>query len=373
LPAIQELGWPVEIHDRSRRYDVSPAFSIWAKLRHWRPDVVHSWGWMSTAAAAPCCLALGIPLVDGTIRTAKTSAAKRMVHRPGMMLSTRVVTNSRAALSEWRVPARMGRVIYNGFDPERLGLCDGPRTSRSPFRVVMTGRMTPVKDFTTLLRAAEHLLVRGGGWHFDIVGDGPMRDSLLEQSRGLREQGVVTLHGGRLEVLEIVRAAHVGVLMTDDRFALEGCSNAIMEYMACGLPVVCSRGGGNGEVVTEGVTGLLVTPGDAAELARRLDDLRRHESCAVRMGQAGRARLLQEFTVERMIESTLRVYEEATLCRWTRGRRRIAKLIAVRRGRRLVQMALGRQLSKLSGESSAIIAERPSFATDSHTWGRASR
>lgn len=313
LPGIQELGWPVEVHGRGWRYDVSPALSVWSKVRHWRPDVVHSWGWMSTATAAPSCRALGIPLVDGTIRTARASLAKRVAHTPGMMLSTRVMTNSQAALRAWGVPSRKGRVVYNGFDPERFALCDGPRPARNPFRVVMTGRMTPVKDFATLLRAASRLVEKGGDWHFDVVGDGPTRDSLLEQSRGLREQGAVTFHGGRLEVLDVVRTAHVGVLMTNDHLAFEGCSNAIMEYMACSLPVVCSRGGGNSELVIDGVTGLMLTPGDASELARRLDHLRRHESCAVRMGEAGGARLRQQFAVTRMVDATLRVYEEATL------------------------------------------------------------
>ena len=69
-----------------------------------------------------------------------------------------------------------------------------------------------------------------------------------------------------------VREADVGVLMSNEAQHREGCSNAIMEYMACRLPVVCSPGGGNPELVLEGETGFLVPAGDREALAGRLRD-----------------------------------------------------------------------------------------------------
>ncbi len=73
-----------------------------------------------------------------------------------------------------------------------------------------------------------------------------------------------------LEVLPLVRTADIGVLMSNEDLHREGCSNAIMEYMSCALPVVCSAGGGNPELVLEGETGYLVSSGDSAALADAL-------------------------------------------------------------------------------------------------------
>ena len=103
----------------------------------------------------------------------------------------------------------------------------------------------------------------------------------------------------------------VGVLMTNPRLANEGLSNSIMEYMAVGLPVVCGDGGGNPELVRDGVTGLIVPPGDADALADRLVRLRSDPALRAAMGDVGRARILSDFSVERMVRGMLRVYAEA--------------------------------------------------------------
>ena len=91
----------------------------------------------------------------------------------------------------------------------------------------------------------------------------------------------------------------------------EGCSNAIMEYMSCALPVVCSAGGGNPELVLEGETGYVVPPGDPAALADALALLADRPEIARRMGDAGRRRILEDFSVSRLVRSIERVYWEA--------------------------------------------------------------
>jgi glycosyltransferase involved in cell wall biosynthesis len=99
--------------------------------------------------------------------------------------------------------------------------------------------------------------------------------------------------------------------MTNPRLAREGLSNSIMEYMALGLPVVCGDGGGNPELVLDGVTGFIVPPNDPGALAERLQYLRDHEAERRVMGAAGKARILGEFSVETMVDRMLRVYTEA--------------------------------------------------------------
>ena len=99
--------------------------------------------------------------------------------------------------------------------------------------------------------------------------------------------------------------------MTDPAYHQEGVSNSIIEYMACGLPVVCGEGGGNREVVADGATGFVIPPSDAEELATKLIWLREHESERRAMGDAGRRRIEEVFSIERMVAGFVRVYESA--------------------------------------------------------------
>jgi glycosyltransferase involved in cell wall biosynthesis len=311
---IRDDGTSVEVVSRARRFDPLPIFRLWRTLYVWRTDVVHSWGWMSSMYIGPACKLLGVPLVDGTIRSGHRYSYRRSVHSLSLRWADRIVANSDAGLRAWQVPLRRGRTVYNGFDFERLTKRDLRGDSRSrPFTVIMTGRMrTEEKDYRCFLAAAREIVGHDPhDWHFMLVGDGPDRLSLINEAHDLVVSGAVSFPEPRLEVLDLVQEASVGVLVsTNTPFVAEGCSNTIMEYMACELPVVCSEGGGNPELVLRDQTGFLVPAGDAHALAARLTWLRDHPAEARQMGQAGRQRIVQEFSVEKMVDSTLAVYQE---------------------------------------------------------------
>jgi glycosyltransferase involved in cell wall biosynthesis len=112
-----------------------------------------------------------------------------------------------------------------------------------------------------------------------------------------------------LEVVPILAAADIGVLLTDSRYHAEGLPNSIMEYMACGLPVVCTDSGGNREIVLDGYTGLLVPSRDPAAVVDALRLLLEDPQKARLFGETGRERVRQEFSTEAMVEKTMTVYE----------------------------------------------------------------
>jgi glycosyltransferase involved in cell wall biosynthesis len=307
-------GHRVVVAARKARYDVRPAWSLWRMLWDWRPDVVHSWDWMSTFAAAPLCRALGIPIVDATIRNGIARSKGSTQRRISQRLSRLVVANSKAGLSAWHIPAAKGRVVYNAFDAGRLASADKPVAAEASDRltVVMVGRMVSHKDFPAVIAAARDLEARQPGrWRFLLLGSGPLLPSLRAAAADLTATGVVSFIDPGLEVLPIVAAADIGVLMANEAEHREGCSNAIMEYMSCGLPVVCSSGGGNPELVVDGVTGSLVPWGDWRALADALAFLAEHPQKAREFGEAGRRRIIEEFGVARMIRAMEIVYREA--------------------------------------------------------------
>jgi len=318
VPVLRELGLPVDLHERRWRLDPSPAAGLWRLVRSWRPDVMHTWGWMSAAAALPVAAALRVPVVDGTIRNARVDPRFALPRRAAMHASRLVVANSLAGLRAWRMEGEGGRVVYNGFDPRRLERLDATAARRGvgrpsrPITVVMTGRMLPAKDFTSLIAAAKLLAADGDdGWRFLLVGGGADRAGLELQAAGLVEAGRLSFVDAGLEVLDHVREGDVGVLLTNNARHAEGCSNSLLEYMACSLPVICTDSGGNREVVDDGVSGFIVPAGDPQAVVWELRRMRDDTELCRRLGEQGRRRLEKLFTVPRMVELWTRIYEEA--------------------------------------------------------------
>jgi glycosyltransferase involved in cell wall biosynthesis len=310
---LEEQGVATVVRPRHGRLDVRPALQLARLITSCRPDVVHAWHWLPAAVAAPVCRAAGIPFVDGTIRLGRPHEGIGGPSRAVMRMATVVVANSRAGLDAWHVSPAKARVVYNGFDDVRLAealTATPPSRLADRFTVVMTGRMSSHKDFATVIEAAQLLASdeTSSDWRFLLVGDGVLRERLQADAGRLVATGVVEFVAPGLEVLPLVASADAGVLMTNDRVHAEGCSNSIMEYMACGLPVVCCDSGGNRELVADGVNGWLVPPGDAPALAARLETLRVSGRSAV-MGAAGRDILRKEFSVERMVSAYVDVYE----------------------------------------------------------------
>ncbi|KAF0207711.1 MAG: glycosyl [Actinobacteria bacterium] len=309
---MQGEGVKVDVLLRRFRFDPSPTLRLRTIVREWAPDVVHTWGWMSTAAALVACRPGAIPVIEGSIRSGRVPPKRGRIQSLLLSRASLVVANSQAGLDAFRVTKARGRVVHNGFDPARMDLCapDGAKPER--FTVAMTGRMSRDKDFRCLLSAARVLNSEAAGaWSFLAVGAGDDRDALMREYADLVSSGVASFLEIGNEPLPKLRGAHVGVLLTDPTVAAEGFSNAIMEYMACGLPVVCTDSGGNRELVLEGETGVLVPPGNVGAVVQALRVLRADTAAASRLGRTGRERILREFSADALARRTIRVYEEA--------------------------------------------------------------
>ncbi len=274
-----------------------------------RPDVIHSWGWISAFIMEALARCAGCAHVTGLVRMGTLPVRKRRRLLLASRLGRLCIGNSQAGLRAWRIPQARARMVPNGFDPARLGPSDVPEGRSEGFTVVMAGSMAGHKDFEGLIRAAALLARRAPDrFTFRLVGDGPDRPCL---ERLAREGGCgrsVEFTGRVGDVMPLLRDASAGVLLSPEG---EGMSNFLMECMASGLPVVCTPDGGNPELVRDGIDGFLLQrrdPESLAALLLRLAD--GPELCRI-MGASGRERILSRFTVERMVEATLEVYAEA--------------------------------------------------------------
>jgi glycosyltransferase involved in cell wall biosynthesis len=312
---LEDAGVDVRVVPRRFRFDITPAARLWHIAFAIGPDIVHSWDWMSTVAMIPFCRARKVPLLDGAIRRGFLRPRRSLIDRMGVSLADAVVANSRAGLAAYGiVEGARASVVYNAFDPVRLENIELPIrdvASGSGVVAIMAARMVRDKDWRLFLAAARALSRDVRGWEFVAVGVGSERDALMAEADDLIGAGVVRFPAGGPEVLPIVAAADIGVLLTDARTAAEGCSNSIMEYMACSLPVICTDSGGNRELVEDEVTGLLVPPGDVDALVSALRALGRDATRAREMGREARRRIETCFTIDAMVSGFVASYESA--------------------------------------------------------------
>jgi glycosyltransferase involved in cell wall biosynthesis len=217
-----------------------------------------------------------------------------------------------AQLARWGVPAERLACV-----PDAIPLADAPPDRRAlrarlqlPDHVPVVGcigALTQEKDHATLLRAARQLQSNHAGVHVVIIGDGPLLPDLQRLRDELGSSAEVRFAGFIPEAQTLIGAFDAFVLCSRS----EGLGSIVLDAFAAGVAVAATAVGGIPELVNDGVTGLLVPPGDpprlAAALARLLDDAAlRH-----RLAAAAREVVEREFTVARMAERYRAVYEQA--------------------------------------------------------------
>jgi glycosyltransferase involved in cell wall biosynthesis len=207
------------------------------------------------------------------------------------------------ACARFGLPLPRARVLYNGVDTRRFRPRGGPAREGWP-TFVTVAHLVPHKGIDVLLRA--FALARGGGARLRVVGDGPELPDLQVLARGLGLGGRVHFLGLRDDVESQLRAADAYVHPT----LVEGFGNAVAEAMACGLPVVASRAGGIPEVVEDGVSGLLVPPGEVAPLARAIERVARDVALRRALGASARARVVERFSLDEAVAAHLDWCEE---------------------------------------------------------------
>ena len=192
-------------------------------------------------------------------------------------------------------------IIHCGVDPATFALVD--RSTDGPLRIVAVGTLHEVKGQIHLIEACRLLTARGVDARCRFIGDGPDREALQARIDGYGLSDRVVL-AGRMTTDDVARElADADVLVAPSvptkGGKREGIPVVLMEAMATGLPVVASDLSGIPELVTDGLSGLLVPPGDAAALADALATLAADPAMRRRLGAAGRDTVLDDFDVDR--------------------------------------------------------------------------
>jgi sugar transferase (PEP-CTERM/EpsH1 system associated) len=301
-------------------------FRLMAIMKSYKPHIVHSRNW-GAIEAVPAARLAGVPVVIHSEHGYEVDmlrglpVRRRLLRRALYPLADAVFTVTEELRQYHRrqawVSADRIRVIYNGVDTERFSPCPDARVrlrkklglTAGTFVIGTVGRMVPIKDQKTLLRAAELLIRLGLDVHVLLLGTGPERRALEDYVQASAElRGHVTLLGVSDSVPELLQSLDVFVLPS----LCEGFSNTLLEAMACGLPTVATRVGGNPEVVGERQSAWLFSPGDFSGLAERLERMARCGKLGIELGAEARERALAHFGRDHMLKQYRELYFELT-------------------------------------------------------------
>ena len=294
-------------------------------LRRGRFQIVHTHDLYANVLGIPAAAIARVPVIISSQRDLGHldlyRSGRRIWLRRLQKLSTAVLTNANAVreavLAEEHFAPEKVKVIHNGVDLARFSQRSNGRAWLLPNAsqedanqqrwVVLVGNMHgDVKGHAVLIAAAEIVIQEFADVRFLFAGDGEQRKTFEEQVSRLGLEKQVYFLGRRNDVARILSCCDIGVLPSQ----AEGLPNAVLEYLAAGLPTVASSVGGNVEIVEDGKTGLLVSPGDPSALSAALLRLLRDPGFAAELGRNGRDFVSAEFSFERMIEKTDQMYTE---------------------------------------------------------------
>jgi glycosyltransferase involved in cell wall biosynthesis len=174
------------------------------------------------------------------------------------------------------------------------------------FVIGSVGRLVPVKDYDTLIRAVALLSRRQHCFRLVLVGGGPEEQKLksLVQEQGVEER--VLFMGRRNDIAELMNIFDVFVLTS----LTEGLSNTLLEAMATGLPVVATAVGGNPEIVFEGENGRMLATGDSRGLAAILEELAENPDTLRGMAQNALLFTQTQCSLRNMVENYEQTYRQ---------------------------------------------------------------
>ena len=197
-------------------------------------------------------------------------------------------------------------VIYNGFDCQHLDLqSSGKRCDGGPIVGIVANMNRKVKRVEDFVKAAALVHRQCAEVRFVIVGDGELRGDLENLAANLGVRDVITFVGRVEHPMHFVKDFSIGVITSET----EGFCNAIVEYMACGLPVVATNVGGNPELVVNGENGFLYSVGRPEELAEKLVLLLGNSDLGSKIGTVNRGKILRDYSIAAMREHHYRYYD----------------------------------------------------------------
>ncbi len=297
--------------------DAVGCWRLLQQLRQWKADIVHVWpGDFGSWPIEVCARLAGIRRRVVSIRSIKNQKSGSSLGSVWRIAkgADGVVLNS-ASVRDYCIasgmPAEKLTVIPDGVcliekssTPRELLLSELQLPADAKL-IAFLGALTKQKRLKELIWATDQLKAVGTKAHLLIIGDGPLRKLLERYSRLNRTEDRVRFLGFRSDVARWL--SHVDVVWQAE--AGEGESQAILEGMSTGIPVVAADSAGNRELVAAGETGYLVPLDERGGFARCTLPLLENAELAAQLGAEGRRRVQQNHRVDAMVTAHVKLYE----------------------------------------------------------------
>ena len=309
--------------------DLVALFSLMRVIARGRYDIVHTHtskaGFVGRVAARLCGVKGIVYSPHGTILEGYFGGATTRLFvasdRIAAGFTDRIVGLTRREVEQY-LEAGIGRpdqytFIYNGIDVDGFAARrvdrERKRTElglpRDAYVGITVGRLVPVKGQRYLIEAAARIGDRIPPLMILLAGDGPLRPELEQHAASMGVEDKVRFLGTRQDIPELLSCADVFVLPSLN----EGLGLVLVEAMAMGVPCVATAVGGVPEVVADDVTGILVPPRDPRALADAVVRLADDPDRAREMGEQGRERAREMFSIQRTVARTEALYEEVAV------------------------------------------------------------
>ena len=324
-PMAERIKQPVSIFsmEKGNKRDYLISLKIARLINRVKPDIVHTRNWSAIDGVIGARLAGKRAVIHGEHGRESTDPEGKNVKRKKIRKAlnpwiSRFVAVSNE-LKHWLIhdvgisPEKMTQII-NGVDTDTIKPPENRAQSKSEmgfspdtFVVGIVGRLDPVKDHETLLRAFKiaHERHNSSKLALIIIGAGPLDEELKAIAGKLDISDIVKFTGERDDVMQLYNCMDVYVLPS----VAEGISNTILEAMASGLPVIASNVGGNLELVDQKRTGFFFSPGKCEELARLFGRYLDNDSLVREHGLNSRKRVVSEFSIHNMTDKYAALYE----------------------------------------------------------------
>jgi L-malate glycosyltransferase len=291
-----------------------------AYLQREKFDVVHTHDLWTNLMGVVAARMAGVPAIVSSRRDLahfdwyqgrRRNWLRRIQNLSGVVLANATPIRDALIADDGFAPEKL-RVIHNGVDTAKFqrGRRDRERLFpglQNQKLVVLVGNMhTDVKGHPWLIEAAPAVLKEFPQTRFVFAGDGDSRPAFEQQAAKLGLQSNFMFLGRRSDIPDVLASCDIAVLPS----RAEGLPNAVLEYMAAGLPAIASRVGGNAELVEDGVTGLLVPPEDSSAIAAALLRLLRDPELSRKMAENGRKVAVENYSFERLIREVDALYTE---------------------------------------------------------------
>lgn len=304
-------GLEVVESNPSSELDIAAAHRLRRAIRKHEIDVVHAHTAHAVAAGALATLGTSVPLVIArrVDFALKKNAGTRWKYGRGAAIIA--ISNAVARIVEQGgIPRARIHVVADGVDTHRT-VVPATRETLAAIGVpagvpivVQVSQLVGHKDPVNFVRAIYRLHERVPSAHAILVGEGPLRDEVEREVHSLGLQNVLHIAGYRTDADALIAGANVATLSSRE----EGMGSVLLDALAFGIPIAATRAGGIPEVVVDNESGILANASDPIALGDNIARLLSDPALAVRLKRNGLERA-QNFSVERMTDRTISVYE----------------------------------------------------------------